>query len=77
MVCLGVIVASWLSNVDVIIGQLGDSPDWTVVLAPRGYFLGLYILEAGAILGALWFWKISRRKSASKATQATAAAPGS
>jgi hypothetical protein len=46
------------------------------VLAPRGYFLGLYVLEVGAILGALWFW-VSHRKSANKALQATAAAPGS
>ena len=76
VVCLGVIVASWLANADVVIGQLGDSPDWTVVLVPRGYFLFLYILEAGAILGALWFWRISRRKPANKAPHATAATPG-
>jgi hypothetical protein len=67
VICLGAIVAAWLFNIDVVTGQLGDNPDWMVVLAPRPYFLGLYAFELCAIIGALWFW-LKGRKETPKAT---------
>lgn len=66
LVCLGVIVALWLCNIDVVIGQFGDNPDWKVVFVPRAYFLGLYVLEAFAIIIAIWFWRSDRKKPLTK-----------
>ena len=63
MVYFTLIVALWLYNFDIILGQLGDRPDWGVVVCPRRYFLALYVIEFCLIV--TWVWVYRRREKQS------------
>jgi hypothetical protein len=57
VVCFGLTLALWLRNFDRVIGQLGDRPDWKVVLCPRDYFVGLYGTEIILVAICLWAYR--------------------
>jgi len=62
-VCLVATAALWVLNFDsIFLSHLDENLDWTTVLVPREYFLVLYLVAAGAIIGALWFRVRGRKK---------------
>jgi len=73
VICFVTIAALWVANAQrFILGQLVDGPDgwrigdnpvdWRMILAPRAYLLALYLLEACALISAVWFRVRGRRK---------------
>ena len=62
-VCLVATAVLWVLNFDsMFLSHLDENLDWTTVLVPRAYFLVLYLVAAGAFIGALWFRVRGRKK---------------
>jgi hypothetical protein len=57
MLCFALIVALWLYNFDIVVGQLGDKPDWRVVVCPRRYFLALYAVQFSLVVAGVWAYR--------------------